>query len=61
MKNLKKAKKGINSYFEIDFNCSKKRNDRIENDLTCTQSNENLIKALKSKLIDELMLHIKIS
>ena len=59
MKNFKKAKKGINSYFEIDFYCSKKLNDRIENDVTCTQSNENLNKALKSKLIDELMLHIK--
>ena len=32
-----------------------KSNENIKNDLTCTQSSENLIKVLKSKLLDKLI------
>ena len=39
---------------------SKKSNENIGNDLTGTQSNEDLIEALKSKLLDEIMPYIKI-
>ena len=38
---------------------SKKSNENIGNDLTGTQSNEDLIEALKSKLLDEIMPYIK--
>ena len=36
-----------------------KSNVNIKHDLTSTQSTKHLIKALKSKLLEELMLHIK--
>ena len=39
---------------------SKKSNENIGNDLTGTQSNEDLIEALKSKLLDEIMPYIKV-
>ena len=39
---------------------SKKSNENIGNDLTGTQSNEDLIEALKSKLLDEFMPYIKV-
>ena len=64
-----KPKNGFNSYFKIystdpailngsDF--SNKSNENIGNNLTGTQSNEDLIEALKSKLLDEFMPYIKI-
>ena len=65
----KKAENGVNSYFKIystdpaifnDSNFSNKSNESIGNDPTDTQSNEDLIEALKSKLVDEIMPHIKI-
>lgn len=43
-----------------DSDFSNKSKDNTENDLTCTKSNQDLIKSLKSKLFDELMPHIKI-
>ena len=43
-----------------DSDYSNKLNDNIQNDLTCTQSNKDLIEALKSKILTELMLHIRI-
>ena len=58
-----KSINGLNSYFKVystDFDFSNKSNDHIEKDLSCAQSNEDLIKALKHKLLDELMPHIKI-
>ena len=39
---------------------SKKSNENIGNDLTGTQSNEDLIEALKSKLLDEFRPYIKV-
>ena len=36
------------------------QNGNIANNLTCTQSNEDLTKALKSKLLDDLMPHNKV-
>ena len=68
MKN--KPKNGISSYFKIyltdpailnDSDFSNKLNDNIRNDLTGTQSNEDLIEALKSKLLllDKIMPYIK--
>ena len=65
----KQAKNGVNSYFKIystdpatfnDSDFSNKLNENIGNDPTDTQSNEDLIEALKSKLLDEIMPHIKI-
>ena len=32
----------------------------MENDLTCMQSNKDIFKALKFKILDELMPHIRI-
>ena len=64
-----KPKKGVNSYFKIystdpatlnDSDFSNKSNENIGNDLTGTQPNEDLIEALKSKLLDEFMPYIKI-
>ena len=63
-----KPKNGISSYFKIyltdpailnDSDFSNKLNDNIRNDLTGTQSNEDLIEALKSKLLDKIMPYIK--
>ena len=65
-----KPNNGVNSYFKIystdpailnDSDFSNKSNENIGNDLTVTstQSNEDLIEALKSKLLDELMPYIK--
>ena len=62
-------KNGFNSYFKIystdpailnDSDFSNKSNENIGNNLTGTQSNVNLIEALKSKLLDEFMPYIKI-
>ena len=64
-----KPENGVNSYFKIystdpailnnsDF--SNKSSQNIRNDLTSTQSNDDLIEALKSKLLDEVMSYIKI-
>ena len=39
---------------------SKKSNENIGNDLTGTQSKEDLIEALKSKLLDEFRPYIKV-
>ena len=59
-----KPKNGVNSYFKIystdpailnDSDFSNKSNENIENDLNGIQSNEGLIEALKSKLLDEFM------
>ena len=64
-----KPNNGVNSYFKIystdpallnDSDFSSKSNDNIGNDLTGPQSNEDLIEALKSKLLDEFMPYIKI-
>ena len=64
-----KSNNGVNSYLLIystdpgilnDSNIYNKSNDNIENDLTGTQSNEDLIEALKSKLLNEFMSYIKI-
>ena len=64
-----KPNNGVNSYFKIystdpallnDSDFSNKSNDNIGNNLTGTQSNEDLIEALKSKLLDEFMPYIKI-
>ena len=66
-----KPNNGVNSYFKIystdpailnDSDFSNNSNENIGNDLTGTgtQSNENLIKALKSKFSDEFMPYIKI-
>ena len=64
-----KPKNGVNSYFKIystdpaifnDSDFSNKSNENIGNDPTDTQSNEDLIEALKSKLLDEIMPYIKI-
>ena len=64
-----KPKNGVNSYFKSystdptilnksDF--SNKSNENIGNNLTCTQSNEDLIEVLKSKLLEKFMPYIKI-
>ena len=59
----------MNSYFQIYStdpailnysNFSNKSNENIGNDLNGTQSSEDLIEALKSKLLDEIMPYIKI-
>ena len=59
----------MNSYFQIYStdpailnysNFSNKSNENIGNDLNGTQSNEDLIEALKSKLLYEIMPYIKI-
>ena len=64
-----KPKNGVNSYFKIystdpailnDSDFSNKSNENIGNDPTGTQSNEDLIEALKSKLLDEIMPYIKV-
>ena len=64
-----KPKNGVNSQFKIystdpailnDPNFSNKSNENIGNDLTRTQSNKDLIEALKSKLLDEILPYIKI-
>ena len=64
-----KPKNGVNSYFKIystdsavlnDSYFPNKSNENIGNGLTGTQSNEDLIEALKSKLLDEFMPYIKI-
>ena len=64
-----KPKNVVNSFFKIystdpailnDSDFSDKSNENIGNDLTGTQSNEDLIEALKSKLLDEIMPYIKI-
>ena len=64
-----KPKNGVNSCFKIystdpaildDSDFSNKSNENIGNDLTGTQSNKDLIKALKSKLLDEIVPYIKI-
>ena len=65
-----KPNNGVNSYFKIystdpailnDSDFSNNSNENIGNDLTGTgtQSNEDLIEALKSKLLDEFMPYIK--
>ena len=64
-----KPKNGVNSYFKIystdpailnDSDFSNKSNENIGNDLTGTKSKEDLIKALKSKLLDEFISYTKI-
>ena len=59
----------MNSYFQIYStdpailnysNFSNKSNENFGNDLNGTQSSEDLIEALKSKLLDEIMPYIKI-
>ena len=45
---------------ENDSDFSNKSIENIGNNLTGTQSNEDLIEALKSKLLDEIMPYIKI-
>ena len=64
-----KPKNGVNSYFKIystdpailnDSDFSNKSNENIGNGLIGTQSNEDLIESLKSKLLDEFMPYIKI-
>ena len=70
MEKLKnKPKNRVNSYFKIystdpvvlnDSNFSNKSNENIGNHLTGTQSNEDFIEALKSKLLDEIIPYIKI-
>ena len=70
MEKLKnKPKNRVNSYFKTystdpavlnDSNFSNKSNENSGIHLTGTQSNEDLIEALKSKLLDEIMPYIKI-
>ena len=64
-----KPENGVNSYFKIfstdpailnNSNFSNKSSQNIRNDLTSTQSNDDVIEALKSKLLDEVMSYIKI-
>ena len=45
---------------ENDSDSSNKSNENIGNDLTDTQTNEDLIEALKCKLLEEFMPHIKV-
>ena len=45
------------SFYDSNFSNKSKKN--IRNDLTGTQSNKDLIEALKSKLLDEFMPYIK--
>ena len=64
-----KMENGVNSYFKTyltdpailnDSSFCSKSNENIGNDITGTKSNEDLIEALKSKLLDEFMPYIKI-
>ena len=64
-----KPKNRVNSCFKIystdpailnDSDFSDKSNKNFRNDPTSAQSNEDLIKALKSKLLDEIMPYIKV-
>ena len=68
-KSKNKPKNGVNSCFKVystypailkDSDFSNKSNENIGNDPTGTQSNDDLIEALKSKLLDEIMQYIKI-
>ena len=43
-----------------DFDFSNKPNHNTKDDLIYKRSDKNLMKALKSILIDELMLHIQV-
>ena len=45
---------------ELYSDFSNKSNKNIRNDVTGTESNQDLIEALKSKLLDEFMSYIKI-
>ena len=45
---------------ELYSDFSNKSNENIRNDVTSTESNQDLIEALKSKLLDEFMPYIKI-
>ena len=45
---------------ELYSDFSNKSNENIRNDVTGTESNQDLIEALKSKLLDEFMPYIKI-
>ena len=45
---------------ELYSDFSNKSNENIRNDVTGTESNQDLIEALKSKLLDEFMSYIKI-
>ena len=45
---------------ELYSDFSNKSNENIRNDVTGTESNQDLIEALKSKLSDEFMPYIKI-
>ena len=45
---------------ELYSDFSNKSNENIRNDVTGTESNQDLIEALKSKLLDELLPYIKI-
>ena len=64
-----KPKNGVNSYFKIysidrailnDSDFSNKSNENTRNGVTAAQSNEYLIEALKSKLLDEFIPYIKV-
>ena len=64
-----KPKNRVNSYFKTyltdpailnDSDFSNKSDENIGDDLIGTKSNEDLIEALKSKLLDEIMPYIKI-
>ena len=45
---------------ELYSDFSNKSNENIRNDVPDTESNQDLIEALKSKLLDEFMSYIKI-
>ena len=45
---------------ELYSDFSNKSNENIRNDVTGTESNQDLIEVLKSKLLDEFMPYIKI-
>ena len=45
---------------ELYSDFSNKSNENIRNDVTGTESNQDLIEALKSKLLDEFISYIKI-
>ena len=45
---------------ELYSDFSNKSNENIRNDVPDTESNQDLIEALKSKLLDEFMPYIKI-
>ena len=68
-KSKNKPKDGVNSCFKVYSTCpailkdsdfSNKSSENIGNDPTGTQSNDDLIEALKSKLLDEIMQYIKV-